>query len=258
MLLGGALIYATTKARRQFAMRCGFVRIAPMGDGSDRCSKAVQCPQKFGKRQRVPLYGSERLARKALTGPVVVGRERRLLGRISCSPAHLLEPQCPSMHYHTVFDVATAGYKSWTFPASGLIFIAIGAVLVANRKNLPGRWSKRPKASNAFAFFFLGFAVLWTLSSFLSTYGEYTTLSTASESDGRKVVEGAVTDFRPMPVTGHAMEKFCVSGACFEYSDYVITGGFNNTSLHGGPIREGLQVRVTYVDNAIVKLEIAE
>jgi hypothetical protein len=162
------------------------------------------------------------------------------------------------MHYQTVFDIATAGYKSWTFPAFGLIFIAIGAVLVASRKSMPGVWSKRPRASNAFAFTFLGFAVFWTVTSFLSTYGEYSSLSKATVADGRKVVERAVTDFKPMPVAGHAMEKFCVSGACFAYSDYVITGGFNNTSSHGGPIREGLQVRVTYVDNAIVKLEIAE
>ena len=162
------------------------------------------------------------------------------------------------MHYQTVFDIATAGYKSWTFPAFGLIFIAIGVVLVAHRKNLSGMGSKRPRAGNAFAFFFLGFAVLWTATSFLSTYGEYSSLSKAGITDGRKVVEGTVTDFKPMPVTGHAMEKFCVSGACFAYSDYVVTGGFNNTSSHGGPIREGLQVRVTYVDNAIVKLEMAE
>jgi hypothetical protein len=162
------------------------------------------------------------------------------------------------MHYQTVFDIAAAGYKSWTFPAFGLIFIAIGAVLVASRKNPPGVWSKRPRASNAFAFFFLGFAVLWTATSFLSTYGEYSSLSKADVASGRKVVEGAVTDFKPMPATGHAMERFCVSGACFEYSDYVVTGGFNNTSSHGGPIHEGLRVRVTYVDNAIVKLEIAE
>lgn len=61
-----------------------------------------------------------------------------------------------------------------------------------------------------------------------------------------------------MPATGHAMEKFCVADACFEYSEYVISGGFNNTSSHGWPIREGLRVRATYVGNSIVKLEVAK
>jgi len=72
------------------------------------------------------------------------------------------------------------------------------------------------------------------------------------------VVEGTVSRFVPMPVTGHAMERFCVHDTCFEYSDFVITSGFNNTSSHGGPIREGLPVRVTFVGNKIVKLEITK
>ena len=162
------------------------------------------------------------------------------------------------MHYRTVFDIAAAGYKSWSFPAFGLAFIALGIVFVLNRRNIPGWWSKHPAASKAFAFFFLGFSVLWTLVSFLATHGDYAALAKARTAPGLQVVEGVVTNFKPMPPTGHAMEKFCVSGTCFEYSDFIVTAGFNNTSSHGGPIREGLQVRVAHVGNAIVKLEVAE
>jgi hypothetical protein len=92
---------------------------------------------------------------------------------------------------------------------------------------------------------------------FAGTYLEYSSLTAAKETGRVKVVEGTVTNFKPMPVTGHAMERFCVRDACFEYSDYVITGGFNNTTSQGGPIKEGLPVRVMYVRNAIVKLEVA-
>jgi hypothetical protein len=162
------------------------------------------------------------------------------------------------MHYQTVFDVATAGYKSWDFPFSGLIGIAFGALLVAGRKSFPGAWSKRPIASTVFAYFFLVFSVLWTVITFTSTYGDYKSLSQAESADNVKVAEGVVTDFSPMFASGHKVEKFCVSGACFQYSDYVITGGFNNTSSHGGPIREGLPVRVSYLGDRIVKLEVAE
>ncbi|MBN3777093.1 hypothetical protein G3O06_05860 [Burkholderia sp. Ac-20345] len=162
------------------------------------------------------------------------------------------------MEYRTVFDVAEAGYKAWSSPAFGLIFVVIGSVLVARRKSLPGWWSEHPRASAAFTFYFFGFAILWTLIAFFSTYSEYSSLSKARMTNDVRVVEGVVTNFKPMPVTGHAMERFCVSGECFEYSDYVVTGGFNNTSSHGGPIREGLQVRVSYVGNSIVKLEVAK
>ncbi len=162
------------------------------------------------------------------------------------------------MDYQVVFDITTVVYKSWTFLAYGLIFVAAGVLLIAIRKRLPGWWAKHPRANSVFAFFFFGFAVVWTLTSFLSTYHDYSSLSSAKEAGRAFVVEGFVTNFKPMPVTGHAMEKFCVQGVCFEYSDYVITAGFNNTSSHGGPIREGLPVRVTYVGNSIVKLEVAK
>ena len=162
------------------------------------------------------------------------------------------------MEYRTVFDIATAGYKSWDFPAFGLIFVAVGVVLVAGRKSLPGWWASRPRASNAFTFYFLGFAVVWTLVAFASTYTQYSSLSRARAASDVHIVEGVVSRFTPMPASGHAMEKFCVSDACFEYSDFVISAGFNNTSSHGGPIREGLLVRIAYVGNSIVKLEVAK
>jgi len=115
-------------------------------------------------------------------------------------------------------------------------------------------------SQQGFAYFFFGFALLWTTVSFVSTWREYSRLENAIATGHARVVAGVVTEFSPMPVTGHAMERFCVSGssACFEYSDYVVTSGFNNTSSHGGPIRAGLRVRVTYVGNSILKLEIAE
>ncbi|MES2297270.1 MAG: hypothetical protein V4582_09520 [Pseudomonadota bacterium] len=160
------------------------------------------------------------------------------------------------MEYRTVFDIATAGFKSWDFPAFGLPFIAIGILLVANRKNLPSWWYKGPKERAVFPFVFLGLALLWTLFTFASTYTEYRSL--ASSVGKAQVVEGLVRNFKGMPPNGHGMETFCVSRACFEYSDYSIVAGFNNTATRGGPIREGRPVRITYVGNSILKLEIAK
>jgi hypothetical protein len=162
------------------------------------------------------------------------------------------------MEYQVVFDIASEGYKSWSFPTFGFLFITIGIGLVLIRKNLPGWWGKHPTASNFFTFCFLSFSVLWTAVSFVTTYQDYVSLSTAEQTNRVHVAEGVVTNFKPMPATGHAMERFCVSNKCFEYSDYVITGGFNNTSSHGGPIREGLSVRVSYVGDSIIKLEIVK
>lgn len=162
-------------------------------------------------------------------------------------------------HYRIAYDITQAGYNFWPIPAIGLIFVAIGAGLVLNRDQLPVWWTPRPRVRSALAFCVLGFAVLWTLVAFVSTYRSYRTLSHAVQTPGAvHVAEGRVTGFKPMPPEGHSMERFCVSQTCFEYSDYVLSGGFNNTRFHGGPIREGLQVRVSSVGPTIVKLEVAD
>ena len=76
------------------------------------------------------------------------------------------------------------------------------------------------------------------------------------------VVVGIVEDFIPAPYEGHQDESFRVGDVRFSYSDYAITGGFNTTRSHGGPIVAGLKVRIRYIQekrkNVIVKIEIAE
>jgi hypothetical protein len=52
------------------------------------------------------------------------------------------------------------------------------------------------------------------------------------------------------------MEHFTVCGVPFSYSDYVVTAGFNHASSHGGPMREGLWVRIAYSGNDIGRLEV--
>jgi len=82
----------------------------------------------------------------------------------------------------------------------------------------------------------------------------------AAITGGTPVVEGLVEQFRPMPAVGHSEEHFTVPGVSFAYSDYELRSGFNTTSAHGGPIREGLEVRIHYLGPpthaTIVKLEI--
>ena len=155
------------------------------------------------------------------------------------------------MEYTTVFDVGQSGYRQWSFPAHGLLFVVVGAGLVLFRRRL------RSRMPSFFPFVFLGFALFWTFIAFVSTSGGYSALSSALREDRCSVVEGVVSDFHPMPYTGHQMEWFVVDGRRFEYSDYVIVPGFNNTASHGGPIRQGLQVRVHYVGNNIARLEVA-
>jgi hypothetical protein len=71
------------------------------------------------------------------------------------------------------------------------------------------------------------------------------------------IAEGTVANFHPMPYSGHQNETFSVNSVEFSYSDYVVVPCFNNTASHGGPIRDGLRVRIAYSGNCILKLEVA-
>ena len=72
------------------------------------------------------------------------------------------------------------------------------------------------------------------------------------------MIEGPVMDFHPVPSLGKGDETFVVNGVKFAYSDYVLTAGFHNTASHGGPIREGLVVRIWHFRGRILRLDIKD
>ena len=90
----------------------------------------------------------------------------------------------------------------------------------------------------------------------LGNYLNFVELRNSAANGEYEIVEGRVEQFVPMPYGGHSEESFVVNSQKFSYSDYDLTKGFNQTQSHGGPIREGLQVRIAHVNGKIVKLEI--
>jgi hypothetical protein len=163
--------------------------------------------------------------------------------------------------YKTVFDASQHGYENfWSLAPMLTSFVAIGAMLVFRPalmqlifpQGLQGR------ARRIFSWIFFIFSLLFATVLLPGTLLEYQR-ATSDLREGRySVVEGPVTDFVPMPYEGHALESFTVNGRRFSYSDYSMTAAFRNTASHGGPIREGLNVRVTYSGNLILRLEVGQ
>lgn len=163
------------------------------------------------------------------------------------------------MQYKTLFDINAKGFEWW--PTLALISFGV-ALLLATR-------SMRSKESPNRKLFTFSMAALC----FLSALGVFAMMRLDFHNAQREftarnfeTVEGQVQDFRPMPRKGGAYESFTVKGVTFSYSDYESSPGFNHTSSHGGPIREGLPVRITYIHdsehsperNIILKLEVAQ
>ena len=167
-------------------------------------------------------------------------------------------------HFVKVFDVLDSGFKDWRFSAFGLIFVAIGVFLFFAPRILKATgipfMDFKSKTSWLYRYFFLGFAILWTVAAFLGTFTSYLRHRALVRNNKCKVVEGPVENFVPMPVTGHSDESFSVAGVPFKYSDYSVTDAFNNTASHGGPIDQNSYVRICYdpKGNAILRLEISD
>ena len=98
----------------------------------------------------------------------------------------------------------------------------------------PPPYGLQGRARTIFSWVFLCGGIVGALATFLGTTRPYDTAAAASREHRYRVVAGPVTDFVPMPYTGHQLETFVV-GRKFAYSDYVLTGCFNNTASHGGP-----------------------
>jgi hypothetical protein len=156
------------------------------------------------------------------------------------------------MIFQTVFDVTREGYGDWWFPAIGIVAILVSGLFVLNPTLaiLVGVWF----GQKLFSRVALGFSVFWTVMTFGITYNEYRAATTALKEGRYSIAEGPVTNF----VSGPKQESFTVGIRSFSYSDGVVTAGFRHTASSGGPIHEGLYVRVTYVGNLILRLEIAQ
>jgi hypothetical protein len=152
------------------------------------------------------------------------------------------------MNYMTVYDAAGAGIPDMEVVAIGGGAALIGLVALATSGYQFQSWERTPRV-----IFGLGGLVIGLILTSIPLRNYWL----MRHHEPAHVIEGRVSYFVPMQKPGHADEIFCVRETCFSYSDNEMAPGFKNTSLYGGPIRLGLDVRVTYVGNMILKLEIA-
>jgi len=168
------------------------------------------------------------------------------------------------MDYQVVYDVTQESWP-WHGPAIGLASVAFGMALWRTRDRWPWMWHGRFRSSagwrKASAAIWLAFSILWTAMVTAGTLGPYLRARRALRDGTASVVEGRVENFHPMPYSGHDTERFTVGNVHFAFTDYSMGTGFNRTSSHGGPVREGLRVRIHFIGSRepmIAKLEIAQ
>lgn len=163
------------------------------------------------------------------------------------------------MDYQVAYDIQQAMYPGWWIFGVGVLFfsLGLGIILFGDSKVFNSIIESSTKQRVVMPILSCIFGALWVGFGVIN-YSNFANLRTAARDGSTEIVEGKVEQFVPMPYEGHAQETFIVNGRYFAYSDYDQTKGFNRTQSHGGPMKEGLQVRITHVDGSIVKLEIAK
>ena len=168
------------------------------------------------------------------------------------APSRFIDNAPDQAGYTTVFDVAKSGYRHWSFALFGLIFVTIGFAL-PTLVRLDIIRDSRVWAQKFFSYAFIVGGTLWTAATFASTLVQYRQAVDALQTGQARITEGNVEHFAQVPTKG---ESFDVNGVKFWYSDNVIIAGFNHTAYLGGPMHEGLPVRIWYWHGQILRLQI--
>ena len=149
------------------------------------------------------------------------------------------------MEYQIIFEISKISMGLLGFILIGTIFIIIGiSIIKFQQKNI----------HKFFGYLFLTFSLLFTILSASSIYTNHSFLRESYITKNYKTIEGIVENFAH--THNGKVESFSVKGINFKYSNGTITSGFNHTNSFGGPIRKGLKVRISYINNIIIKLEI--
>ena len=157
--------------------------------------------------------------------------------------------------YVTIYDAGQEPFKYWilALPFAGIIIIDLVAFVTLWKTRCRG--IKLPLMPIIMAGGPLLFATVVLSALFLKPLSEWRLYNRLLTAEKAPSVEGVITDFKPMPEGGHADESFIVGGRRFRYSSYNITSGFNKTAVRGGPLKEGMKVKIWYYDGTILKIQ---
>lgn len=156
------------------------------------------------------------------------------------------------MNSNVVFDI-TNKHADLSATITGSLIFVFGLFAIWIQKRRPAKIAV-PRIGYAMCAVALVLVAYDLLGSRLELAEHIKALKTGNFS----VVEGRVQGFHPMPKSGHELESFSLSGRRFSYSDFVANPCFNNTASHGGPIREGLHVQISYSGDCILRIELLD
>lgn len=159
-----------------------------------------------------------------------------------------------SITYQVVYDAAKAGYRYWWVPCAGVVGLGVGLAMLSYLNRRAEFVSSRFKV---IGWAFVIGSPIWSGASFYVSYHDYSSLTTALSEGQFRVSEGRVSKFVPAGPWDDGEETFEVDGRRFSYAPSEITAGYNHSSRNGGPLRDGVCVRISDVSGEVARLETA-
>lgn len=156
--------------------------------------------------------------------------------------------------FMNIFLAMERGLMPWAPAIFGALFL-IGTAALWHRREFI-MMDRSPGGRVAVCALLGAFSALLCFGSATKVYIEKSAVDQALKDKTYKIVQGQAAQYKPPFKDGSLWEKFCVIDQCFYYSDYIPSYGFHDTKIGGGPVREGVQVQVYYVENVIFRLDI--
>ena len=156
----------------------------------------------------------------------------------------------------TEFDLLERGYDGWLISLGGIIAFCAILLMMRLRKMIV---QKPPSPAQKISVYLaLCSGLIWTAIVLPWTYFTYADLADSYRGGMYQEVSGIVEKFNHSIPTERRndSEEFEVNGVTFSYSESGFYPGFQHVRTAGGPIREGLPVRIRYIGDVIVRLEV--
>jgi len=166
-----------------------------------------------------------------------------------------------NMDYKIVFDVSEGQFQWWP-SIGGITSILICAfIIVIDRMQIRKQGTSYiPSKIRIFGYGGILISIAWLFSFGIIPYRQYQECQYLLQTGVFSIVEGRVEHFQPgSGAQGQPPERFDVQNVKFEYKDNPVDCGFSQTSGQGGPVKNGLYVKISYIPrdpNTILRLEI--
>jgi hypothetical protein len=165
------------------------------------------------------------------------------------------------MDYDVIFDVRQQTIIIWESIAPLVLFSIVLAVagIGVLRRIIPATIGTPRWAAATFCFVGALFSIYLALNTYINTQRTKEHYANILANNKGSSIEGCVVEYRPRETLDRGpLESFRVDGILFEYNGSQSHYGFHLTKARGGPIREGLPVRITYMNDVILRIEVAE